>query len=256
MSKVFGDAYSNLYDIFYQDKNYENECNIIEKIFRKYQKAKINKTLDLGCGTGNYTIPLCKRGYKMTGVDLSEYMLKCAREKTLKVKKDITFIQGDIRTIKLNKRFDAVIMMFAVLGYQIENDEVISALKNVRSHLDDGGLFIFDVWFGPAVLHNKPSLRVKTIKNPDGGKIIRIASGDLDLLKHKCLVNYQILKIGKDLHFEEFDEHHSMRYFFPQELQLLLKISGFELLMVGAYPEYDRKPDENDWNIVIAAKAV
>ena len=65
-------------------------------------------------------------------------------------------------------KFDAALMMFAVLGYQVENDDVLAALRTARRHLEPGGLFIFDVWYGPAVLHQRPSERVKIIPGRDG----------------------------------------------------------------------------------------
>ena len=118
--------------------------------FKQYGHV-VKTILDIGCGTGNHSIPLARRGYQVTGVDLSENMLAHAREKarSSNAPPSLAFVQGDARIVDLNQKFDAVLMMFAVLGYQLTNEDVLAALNNVRKHLIPGGLFIFDVWYGP-----------------------------------------------------------------------------------------------------------
>jgi SAM-dependent methyltransferase len=98
------------------------------------------------------------------------------------------FLQGDLRSLKLDRNFDAVLMMFAVLGYQLTNEDVLAALKTVRNHLKPGGLLICDVWYGPAVLAIRPGDKIRTIPTADG-KVIRLASGNLDIYHHLATVN-------------------------------------------------------------------
>ena len=69
------------------------------------------------------------------------------------------FVTADIRELRLETTFDAVLMMFAVLGYQHTNAEVLGALATARAHLEVGGLLAFDVWYGPAVLRERPGHR-------------------------------------------------------------------------------------------------
>ena len=72
-------------------------------------------------------------------------------------------------------------MMFAVLGYQIADVDVESALHTARAHLKPGGVFVCDAWYGPAVLAVRPSERVKVIDSSTG-QVIRVASGELDVM--------------------------------------------------------------------------
>ena len=104
---------------------------------------------------------MAKRGYDVSGIDRSEDMLKIAQEKATEEKLSINFKQEDIRTFNFNQKFDAVVAMFAVMGYQTTNEDVEATIRSVRKHLEPGGLFIFDVWFGPAVINERPSERVK-----------------------------------------------------------------------------------------------
>jgi SAM-dependent methyltransferase len=254
MISTFGNSYADLYDLFYKDKNYEKECDIVERILKEHSSKTVKSILDLGCGTGNYAIPLTKRGYSVTGVDISENMLKIARSKNTKRK--ITFIHGDVKKINIESKFDLALMMFAVLGYQLENTDVIQTLKNVRDHLTEGCLFIFDVWFGPTVLAEKPSLRIKTFSLPDSTKVIRKARGELDNLKQRCKVSYNIHITDKNQRHEEFEEKHEMRFFFPLELEYYLKNSGFQLQTIHSFPEYKKEITKNDWNIIVVAKAI
>jgi SAM-dependent methyltransferase len=252
MSAVFGSGYATSYDLLYADKDYASECDLIERLIRRYGLKPTRTILDLGCGTGNHSLPLAERGYVVVGVDRSDAMLRQLRSKT---RTDATFQTGDIRSIDLGKQFDCALMMFAVLGYQLENADILSTLENARRHLLPGGILIFDVWYGPAVLHLRPSERAKVIPT-EGGQLVRFASGNLDVLRQVCTVNYQVWRIQDDHVIARVDESHQMRYFFPMEIALLLKSTGFNALRLGAFPESDRDPDENTWNIVVVAQAI
>jgi SAM-dependent methyltransferase len=252
MKAVFGSGYATSYDLLYADKDYAAECDLIERLVREYGLKPTRTILDLGCGTGNHSLPLAKRGYEVVGVDRSDEMLHELRSKH---RTDAAFRAGDIRTIDVGKRFDCALMMFAVLGYQIENSDVLAALGNARRHLHPRGILIFDVWYGPAVLHVRPSERAKVIPTGEG-QIVRFASGNLDVSRQVCTVSYQIWRIQNDHVIARVDERHQMRYFFPMEIDLLLKGTGFTVLRVGAFPDVDRDPDENTWNIVVVAQAI
>lgn len=258
MSDVFGAIYANAYDTLYQDKDYATECELIERIFQTFGDNSIHSILDLGCGTGSHAIPLAQEGFEVIGVDRSESMLAQARKKATGLgmnKNNIAFQKGDICSINLQRQADSALMMFAVLGYQLQNANVFSALKTARRHLRLGGLLIFDVWYGPAVLHQRPSQRVKVIPTP-GGQILRVASGKLDIRWHVCTVDFHVWRLEGERLVAEKEESHSVRYFFPLELDLFLECSGFNLIRLGAFPEFDRDPNEETWNVLGVARAV
>jgi len=257
MNGVFDTTYADVYDLLYRDKNYAAECDLIEHIFQAYGDGPTRTVLDLGCGTGNHAVSLAQRGYEVAGVDRSEGMLSHAQRKatSLPDNSNVTFHQGDIRSVDLQRRFDAALMMFAVLGYQLENADVLSALRTARRHLHPGGLLIFDVWYGPAVLRQRPSQRIKVIPTSEG-KILRVASGELDIHCHLCTVRYHVWQLEREQLVAETEESHTMRYFFPQELDLFLECSGFAPVRLGAFPKFDQDPGETTWNVWGVALAI
>jgi SAM-dependent methyltransferase len=252
MTQPFGSVYANAYDAIYSEKDYAAECRLLQKIFEESSQSPVKTILDLGCGTGNHLLPLLQKGFKVTGVDRSRAMLTRLLEKANGA--GVSVAQGDIRSIRLKKKFDAVLMMFAVLGYQIELADVLAALRTAREHLKPQGLLLFDVWYGPAVLYQKPAKRMKFISKP-GYKILRIASSQLNIPAQICIVEYELFVLEEDHSFVHLHEKHPMRYFFPAELQLLLSQTGFQLLRIGAFPDLLREPDETCWNVLVSASA-
>jgi SAM-dependent methyltransferase len=255
MSPVFGNEYSNSYDLLYEEKDYDGECTLIEKIIGDYNKIPVHSILDLGCGTGNHSLRLAERGYEVTGIDRSNEMLDIAKAKVEQKKIHCTFFQSDLREFDNHKKYDAVIMMFAVLGYQQENEDVLAALKTVSKLLKKGGVFICDVWYGPAVLNQKPGERARVIETGDT-KIIRVSSGILDTFRHLVKVHYHLWTIKSDRVLTETQEEHTMRFFFPQELVFLLESAGLEMVHMGPFPEYEGELNETTWNMVFVGRGV
>jgi SAM-dependent methyltransferase len=257
MSEVFGEAYANAYNLLYSDKDYNAECDLIHRLFQRYADNSVSTVLDLGCGTGNHVFPLSQRGYEVVGIDRSESMLALARQRSSEHSGGghVVFRQGDVRNVQIGRQFDAAAMMFAVLGYQVGNSDVLATLKTVRAHLRPNGLFIFDVWYGPAVLRQRPSERIKVTPTQDG-RILRVASGDLDVARHTCSVRFHVWQLAGQRLEAETEETHVMRYFFPLELNLFLESSGLTPIRLGAFPDFDQEPDETTWNVLGVARAV
>lgn len=256
MSEPFGSVYAECYDAIYQEKNYQAECDLIERLFKRYGDGQIKTVLDLGCGTGNHALPLSLRGFEVIGVDRSESMLAQAHKKAAQhnAQTQHAFRQADVRSVDLGRRFDAALLMFAVLGYQLDNSDVTGALSTARRHLNPGGLLLFDVWYGPSVLFQRPSERVKTIPTSTG-KILRLSSSELDTSRHTCTVRYHLRKFDTERLLSETEEEHTVRYFFPLEINSFLESTAFTPVRLGAFPDFERDPDEKSWNVLCVARA-
>lgn len=258
-TSVFGQAYSSLYDLLYADKDYESECDFIETVFDRFSEKKVERVLDLGCGTGNHAWRLARRGYQVIGVDLSEPMLKIAYQKKISfhLPAGLTppiFIRGDIRQLHLKTYFDAALALFAVLGYQSENEDILAFMATVEKHLTPGGLFLADFWYGPAVEAIKPEPRKKVISF-NKKKVIRYAGTDFNPKKHQCLVHYHLLIEQEDGSLaEEFKEDHLVRYFFLPEIKNFLSLSNLEFLHLSALGDLDKPAGSDTWNVFLVAK--
>ncbi|MBI4718333.1 MAG: class I SAM-dependent methyltransferase [Planctomycetes bacterium] len=256
MIEPFGAVYADAYDALYADKDYDGECDLIERLFDRYTQRRVCDILDLGCGTGGHALRLARRGYRVLGVDRSASMIAQARNKAARSDDAarLEFARADLRRFRAERRFDAALMMFAVLGYQLEDADVHDALTTARVHLRPGGLLLFDCWYAPAVLHLRPTDRVKTADTPQG-RLTRTTSAELDIARHRCTVRFQVCGEGT-ARPAPTEETHCVRYFDAGELESLLHGCGFATLHIGATDEFDRKPDETTWNVFVVARAV
>jgi SAM-dependent methyltransferase len=252
--KIF-DKYADYYDLLYEDKNYKEESAYIEQIIKKHsQNAKT--ILDLGCGTGTHDFILTEKGYHLTGLDNSETNIQKARLKTSSLglnSPTIKFIKSDIRNARLNETFDVVISLFHVMSYQTTNSDLISALTTAKEHLKPGGLFIFDCWYGPAVLADPPTVRIKNVEN-ENISVTRIADPEMRPNDNIVNVNYRILiKDKATCRVEEIHETHSMRYLFNPEVEEMLHRTGFKLYTCTEWMT-NKAPGFDTWNTVFISK--
>lgn len=223
--------YAYYYNSFYKDKDYESEAETVANILQKYKKD-IKNIINLGCGTGKHDIALSNRGYCCKGIDISPLMIDIAKKNSALSGDRVEYEVADIRDYRTDKKYDAVIALFHVMSYQTKNEDILRALCTARSLLDSstGGIFLFDVWYGPGVLSDKPCVRVKEAE--DGiNRLVRIARPVMHETENTVDVNYEVLVINKETsNVQTIREVHRMRYFFRPEMELLLTKAGFELI--------------------------
>ncbi|MDX8126526.1 class I SAM-dependent methyltransferase [Methylomonas sp. OY6] len=229
MKPVF-DSYARYYDLLYQDKDYRAESEYIANLLSK-KLPKAERLLELGCGTGAHAEQLANFGYFVHGIDLSETMLKRAANRKSKLVKHIaqrlTFECGDIRDIQTSEQYDAVIALFHVISYQTTNIDLSAVFNNAATQLHPGGLFIFDFWYGPAVLTQRPEVRVKRLED-EKIKVTRIAEPKMRINENVVEVNYSVFIESKATgQVEQLQETHEMRYLFLPELRSYLASAGF-----------------------------
>lgn len=254
MSAVF-ERYADCYDIYYRAKDYVAEAAYVTSLLGRHAAAPIASVLDLGCGTGGHCLPWARSGLKVMGVDRSETMLAQARKKASEAGLAISLQLADIRSLDLGERFDAVASMFNVMGYQASNEALYGALASARRHLEVGGLFVFDGWYGPVVLTTKPEQRQTSFQVGDG-VLTRKVVPELDAYDHLVRVNFSVQREERGAVVEQFDECHVVRFFFPQELRFFLTQTGFELVAMHPFMRTVGTPQLDDWNFTLVARAV
>tara|TARA_Y100000768_G_scaffold374886_1_gene345086 strand:+ start:11325 stop:12089 length:765 start_codon:yes stop_codon:yes gene_type:complete len=251
----FKSTYADAYDNLYKDKDYDQEVNLILDYINK-SGIPVNSIVDIGCGTGEHAIKLAKEDNLIIGIDPSEDMLKIASQKIINNQlENLIQLKNDYASnFVLDKKADFAIMMFAVIGYHNSNDEILNCLKNIRKNLNIGSTLMFDFWYGPAVLTNNPSDKIKTI-DTDNNKTLRLTKPVHKHFNHIVEVNFETFHINNNTILDHSNELHSMRYFFPQEILFYLENSGFELIELSEFPSLDKKLSTNSWNALCVARA-
>jgi SAM-dependent methyltransferase len=196
--------------------------------------------LELGSGTGRHALALADLGLDVTGVDMSEGMVAHAearrRAAAPALRPRLRFQRGDARSVRLGRSFDGVLSLFHVLSYQTADADVAAMLATAAAHLRPGGRFVFDFWYGPAVLAQKPENRTRTLQG-EGIELTRRASPVLDAAARRVDVRYELeardLKSGAR---QSFTETHAMRYFDLPEVEAALERAGFGLVAAEELP--------------------
>lgn len=246
MPAVFGD-YTRYYDLLYRDKDYAGETKFIHGLIQKHA-PNAGSILELGCGTGKHAELLSKMGYKVLGIDISHEMLEAANRRLSdleeNVAKKFSFDRGDIRTYRTEYCFDVAISLFHVMSYQTNNKDLQGVFETAKVHLKQGGVFIFDCWYGPAVLTDRPAVRIKRLED-DAIQVTRIAEPEVHANENIVDVNYHVFIKNKATGIvEELKETHRMRYLFKTEIDFLFEQAGFEFVdsvewMTGRTPGFD-----------------
>lgn len=226
--KVVFNEYAHYYDLLYKDKNYCGEAEYIDKLIKKY-KSGARDILDLGCGTGRHAELLAQKGYTVHGVDMSQSMLEEA-QKRAEENDNLSFSLSDIQEFNLCRRYDVTTAFFHVMSYQLKDEALEKVFLNVKNHLQESGMFLFDCWYGPAVLIEKPEIRVKRLEN-DNVKITRIAEPVMRENENIVEVHYDVFVQDKVTgKIKEIRETHMMRYLFIQEIINIANKCGFNYI--------------------------
>lgn len=247
--------YAAYYDLLYGDKDYASEAEYVRRTVRS-EAPDANRVLEFGSGTGRHGKLLARAGFDVLGVERSEEMVAAAQAED--VSRDVgpgsfRCMAGDVLTVRVPEKFDAVVALFHVVSYQVRNEDLASIFENAARHLRPRGIFLFDVWHGPAVLSQRPSVRVKVVED-EHTLIRRIAQPEMDLTAGVVTVRYTILAESKlDRTCESFEESHRMRYLFPTEIAMLAAASGFEVRRMEEFGT-GRAASESTWGVAYALR--
>jgi SAM-dependent methyltransferase len=240
---AFG-RYALLYDRFYEDRDYAGEIAFVRSVIERHA-PDARSLLDAGCGTGVHAAALSDAGFDVTGVDASATMIDEARKRAPAARLEI----ADIRELYLGRSFDAASSLFHVMSYQATAADLRAALGSIRRHLETGGTFLFDFWYGPRVLASEPAAREKTVEH-EGRRWTRRAE-PRHVPEHQSVDVVYRLRAEPDVPgtSDEFSEVHRLRYFFRPELDAALREARFASEEFGPWP--GTGPD-GYWHYIVA----
>ena len=205
--------------------------------------------LEIACGTGRVTIPIAKLGLPVTGLDIVPGMLAQARSKSPGL--PVRWVEGDARTFDLHEHFRLIFLTGNAFQAFVTNMEQEALLQRVRAHLDDEGLFAFEIrnpllpntetraGFFVTLETNTEEKDWPSFINANGHEV-RVST--TQVYDHVA----QVLHLTSYKRWHEGEQEHvkttrtALRYTFPQELAALLYYNGFTI--IRQYGDWNEEP--------------
>jgi 2-polyprenyl-3-methyl-5-hydroxy-6-metoxy-1,4-benzoquinol methylase len=216
------------------------------------QEIKRNNTysiLDIGCGTGRHAIELAKRGYAVTGIDLSSAMLKKAQHRATESGVSVRFLRRDARSFRFSKPFDLVLMICEGAFPLMETDEMnFSILRNAARSLKPRRKFILTTLNGLfPLIHSVKKFMKENIQEG------RTDEHWFDILTFRDHSVYELRDdSGKKMRLQCNE-----RYYIPSEISWQLKTLGFSTVEIFGCPQgqWNRKTKltTNDYEMLVVA---
>jgi len=219
MKQWYEELFTNYVEKYENESFTQGTMGEVDFIESEINHDKSSKILDVGCGTGRHAIELSKRGYHVTGVDLSENMLNRAREKASMAGVEIDFRLSDARSLPFEGEFDLVIMLCEGAFPLMETDEMnFQILESAARSLNNNGKLIFTTLNGLYPLFHS----VKDFINANSNySTNRENTFDLMTFRDK----YQLETEDDD--GNKMTLNCNERYYVPSEITWLLKSLGF-----------------------------
>ncbi len=196
--------------------------------------------LDLGCGSGRFTIPLAQKGVEMVGLDVVPGMLARGREKAGDL--PIRWVEADVRTFQLNQKFELIFSTGAVFQHLLIRPDQEACLACVREHLTDNGRFVFDLGFpNQQWLANVTDEEEWFAYSTPDGRDVRV-SGVQEYDPIRQVKTETAVRRWTDADGNEIirETPLSLRFYYPQEIAALLHYNGFRI--VSLYGNWDMMP--------------
>ena len=243
------DAYHELaksYDRLTNDVDYEATVEFYMQILER-EGVKPRTVVDLACGTGSVTEILARRGYQVTGVDMSEEMLTEAMSKVMDMENPPRFVCQKLQELKLPVAVDMAVCALDSLDYVTDPADCAEAIRRTYKALNPGGIFIFDV--------NTP----EKLRAMDGqvfldedDDVYCVWRGEFDEETNICSYGMDLFQREGEVWHRSFEEHREYAYS-AQQLVGYLKDAGFTNIEVYADRLFEA-PREGEQRIYIKAR--
>jgi SAM-dependent methyltransferase len=238
----------------YDEENFTRgtigECDFIEVEIGRKKEVNI---LDIGCGTGRHALELAKRGYDIVGIDLSESLVRRAREKAAERGLRVDFRRHDARELPFHEEFDLAVMLCEGAFPLMETDEMnFQILQGAANALKPGGKFIFTTLNGLFPLFHSVKEFLDGEKK-EGNAEYGDNSFDLMTFRSRSVTTIE------DDHGNKKELDCDERYYVPCEITWLLKSLGFKTVDIhgarlGAFSRSDKLTADDFEMLVIAEK--
>ena len=265
--------FAQVYDELMDDTPYEEWCEFLTELFRKYGVDDISKkkgkkegktdgnlsqernsVLDLGCGTGTLTELLAKKGYDMIGVDNAQEMLQIAMEKRERSGLDILYLLQDMREFELYGTVGAVISVCDSLNYLLEEDDILQTFRLVNNYLYPQGIFIFD--FNTVYKYAVVIGDATIAENREDCSFIweNYYHEEQEINEYDLTVFVAAGGNAQDVVFRRFQEVHYQRGYRLEQMRELLARAGLDFVEALDADTHGTVTDESERVYVVARK--
>lgn len=202
-------------------EEYIEETELFAKTIKDYAIQPVKTLLHMGCGAGGNDFTL-KKHFQVTGVDISDSM----RELAAKLNPEVTYLPGDMRTVRLDQIFDAVTILDAI-DYNRSKNDIQATFRTVHEHLKPGGIFLTVIEYDPATFPQ--NITHIDVKKKDNTEVTFIENNyDPDPSDTSFEATF-IFMVRRDGELEIHTDRHIVGIHKPEVWIDLLKNAGFQV---------------------------
>lgn len=224
------EQFAFIYDKLMEEVPYDQWVTFVEKIKEQYFPSQRSfSILDVACGTGELSVQFAKKGWDVTGVDLSEDMLAIANEKASEAQIPIPFFQQNMAELQGFEQQDCIVIFLDSINYLQSEQEVIQTFSSVYDQLKEGGIFLFDV-HSAYKINEVFASSTFTLVEDEVSYIWNSFKGEYDnSVEHE--LTFFVLDEETD-QYERMDELHKQRTYPMEHYQAWLQEAGFSVLSI------------------------
>jgi len=251
IDEIFDDEAAELYDMMYfNGDSFTTQTN--ELIVKHLEQAGAKNILDMSCGTGSQCIELSLAGYNVEATDLSNSMLKRAKEKAKLHNVDIKFKQADMKSVTTDE-CQGIISIFNSIGY-LNKEDFATTLRNASNNLEPNGVFIFDTFHDKALAFIPAVEFVDCDIMIDKKHVKRFTKIFFNKTEGNCIITRRIEITEESGDLREINECVQFSVYEEQEMIDLVKENGFSSVEIVRQSMLELRSIKNSMNLVIAKK--
>lgn len=249
------ERFAYVYDRLMSGMPYTKWRRFLQESWERYGTPA--SVVDLGCGTGELSLPLAELGYRVIGIDLSEEMLAVAREKakshSLPPEGSVSWLCQDMREWRLPEPVDCVFSFCDCLNYLLEEEDIRRTFRQTYEGLREGGLFVLDV-HAPVQLLNYAEEQPFILDEEDVA-YLWTCDYDPNRMQVEHRLTFFVNGEGEPERFVRFKEKHRQRAYTPDWLSGELRRAGFQVLDLCADFSWSPPDDDSERIFFVARKS-
>lgn len=242
--------FAMFYDRFTTDVDYAARTEYLCRIFKKYDKMP-TLLLDMACGTGGFSLEFAKRGVSVIGVDMSEDMLSCAREKSSNENADILFLCQKAEELDLYGTVDGAVCCLDSINHITDYNCLVRSFKKISLFLEKDRLFIFDV---NTEYKQERVLADNTFVLEDNN-VFCVWQNEYDKRRKCTYINIDFFENKGNNSYKRFSESFCERVYSDEQLKKALTAAGLRVEKIFSENTF-RKPTENTMRKIFVTRKV